>query len=225
MAASTFRPTKLNYNSAFYQNGFMEKQKFIIVNTPKCGKEDAFFDLIIQQRVRVVVMLGKMLPSDNMTINRYWKEFLPCVKSKYTTELHYFLDGGNYMRVTVQLKSAEVRHTFNVLHYNIWKNEGVPFSAKDFSNFVIETRFANRLVYGSTLARHPIIVHCDGGVGLAAMYCAIEIGMDQGLYTHGKVNAICCIKKLLPQLCNVNEKQIKFIQLLFRNYVNKNNKN
>ena len=93
-------------------------------------------------------------------------------------------------------------------------------SAKDFTDFVIETRFANKSVHGSMLAHHPIIVHCDAG--LAALYCAVEIGMDQSFYTHSKVSAVRCVKKLLPYLRNsVTQKQIKFMQLLLRNYINK----
>nr|AGQ20207.1 AsIV-cont00096-ORF1 [Apophua simplicipes ichnovirus] len=224
----TYRPIGTSYN-VHQQVLPMMKQPFIVKPIPDYGKEDEFFDELLEQRVNVIVMLGKIVSDDANEpdrLNRYWAPSMKFSKDngKYEVTTNSILNERTYTSTFVTIrchKSTKMCHSFKVFHYHSWNGNGVPRNVQNFNDFIGYTRFANVVVHGSSLPLRPIIVHSDGVTGRVNLHGVIEIGMDLLWFTHRGIDVRCLVDRNLDKSTSTHHiitEQFKFIQQALVSY-------
>lgn len=224
----TFRPTYFNDEGDYHENSKIQEQTFVEKNIPQDSEVDEFFDLITEQKIQVVVLLEKICWEDSEVLERlryYWEPLPrgPKIDKKYKFIKSKTEFRKNYELISVSIESENVLYNFKVFRYQLI-SEDVPTSVKSFVNFLEEARIANCPSNNRTPTIAPIIVHSDGGAGLAGLISVIEIGMDFFWFNKNTINIrelIANNVRVMLSMKDIKKKQIEFCHKVLDMYAKK----
>lgn len=227
----TYRQTYFSSEADEHKNRQSQKQTFIEEKIPDYGEVDEFFDRIVEQKVRVVVLLEKICLEEPNVSERYKYYWQPSSddaedKKKYKIIMKKAENRGNYKFISLMIEwyeSGKMVHNFDVFNYTL-VSEDVPSRVETFTDFLNDVRIANCPIYIPTHPLAPIVIHSDGGVGLAGLISVIEIGMDMIQFCGDPRN----IQKVIadnvqsaPSMMHINQEQMVFCVKVFDMYASK----
>lgn len=214
------RPWKLNpYEEwAHFVNGYNTNEKFIVTRLPELERISAFFDMIFEQNVDVIVVPGRITQEEDLNHQHYWnvEGGQPMPNMRYTLDRRDGVITESYMTVDIILKCIPIPDKFRAIRvflFTDWLDEQcIPNTVTSFYSFVEEVNIANGVVASDRETCNPIVVHSTE-MGGASMYCAVDIGMDYGANKHA-VN----INNVINRVCqgfftgNITDGQYEFIK-------------
>ncbi|KAI5668340.1 hypothetical protein M9H77_18193 [Catharanthus roseus] len=176
-----YRPSARGYINASFITTSESVSRFIATQGPLSHTFEDFWEMILQYRCPVIIMLTRLV--DNYKV-------LNCIEHKMIKCGDYFQaeDGprefGNICIMTKWIKTTdkalvlrclEVKYKeseeppLNVLHiqYPEWPDHGVP---KD----TLAVREILKRIYNVPPSLGPIVVHCSAGIGRTGTYCTIH---------------------------------------------------
>lgn len=174
---------KGGYINANWVKGFEADREFIATQGPKAETARHFWEMVIEQKVKVIVMLCKLQETNKRTgmvrmmCNDYWPLGESSIKTiesdgvldPITLTTTEEKDFGGYIRrqITVTDKSG---HHRKVTHFQMtsWPDYGVPNNRDDVFNLIKEYRRVTKN------DKAPIVMHCSAGVGRTGTIIAVD---------------------------------------------------
>ncbi|KAK3230379.1 hypothetical protein Dsin_002260 [Dipteronia sinensis] len=170
-----YRPSARGYiNASLITTSSLERvSPFIATQGPLPHTYEDFWEMVIQYRCPVIVMLTRLVDNyKTVKCGDYFqaedgpREFGNiCIASKWIQSTDTSLVLRN---LEVKYKESEEPH-MSVLHiqYPEWPDHGVP---KD----TIAVREILKIIYRFPPNLGPIVVHCSAGIGRTGTYCTIQ---------------------------------------------------
>ncbi|KAF3642398.1 Protein-tyrosine-phosphatase PTP1 [Capsicum annuum] len=167
-----YRPLAKGYVNASFIAISEGVSRFIATQGPLAHTFEDFWEMIIQQRCPVIVMLTRLVDNYKMVKcgDYFQAEDGPrtfgniCIVTKYITS-----DTSLAMRILEVNYIESEEPPLRVLHiqYPEWPDHGVPRDT-------FAVREILKLTYNVPLSLGPIVVHCSAGIGRTGTYCTIH---------------------------------------------------
>lgn len=170
-----------DYINANYIDGFQQCRGYIGTQGPLPSTFDAFWRMIWEQRVAVIVMITNLVERGRRKCDMYWP--------KEGVETHGVIQVklvNEDARATYTIRTFSIRHlklkkkkSQNAerivlqFHYTNWPDHGTPEHPLPILSFVRQSAAANPIGAG------PIIVHCSAGVGRTGTYIVLDAMLKQ----------------------------------------------
>ncbi|KAH0777759.1 hypothetical protein KY290_009170 [Solanum tuberosum] len=167
-----YRPSAKGYINASFIEISEGVSQFVATQGPLAHTFEDFWEMIIQQRCPVIVMLTRLVDNYKMVKcgDYFQAEDGPrtfgniCIVTKYITS-----DASLVLR-TLEVNYIESEEPpLCVLHiqYPEWPDHGVPRDT-------LAVREIMKRTYNVPLSLGPIVVHCSAGIGRTGTYCTIH---------------------------------------------------
>ncbi|XP_037086729.1 tyrosine-protein phosphatase 99A-like [Pollicipes pollicipes] len=199
---------------ANYIDGFLFRNQYIGVRTPLTGSLAAFWRLIWEQRVQIVIMITSQAERNRNTYNKYWpldgKETHGLIEVEHlqTRRLASYTVRKFVMKHAKQKSRAVCGgRVIYEYHYTSWPAEGVPDQPLSILRFVRKTAAAN-----SGDGAGPILIHCRAGADRTGVYVVLDAMMSM-LRLRSAVNVFGFLKHIGTQRGSVvpTEEQYVFV--------------
>ncbi|XP_055833250.1 protein-tyrosine-phosphatase PTP1-like isoform X1 [Solanum dulcamara] len=167
-----YRPSARGYINASFIEISEGVSRFVATQGPLAHTFEDFWEMIIQQRCPVIVMLTRLVDNYKMVKcgDYFQAEDGPrtfgniCIVTKYITS-----------DTSLVLRTLEVNYIESeepplcVLHiqYPEWPDHGVPIDTLAVREILKQT-------YNVPLSLGPVVVHCSAGIGRTGTYCTIH---------------------------------------------------
>ncbi|XP_037087916.1 tyrosine-protein phosphatase 99A-like [Pollicipes pollicipes] len=189
-----------DYINANYIDGFLVRNQYIGAQGPLTGTFAAFWRLIWEQRIQIVVMITNLVERNRKKCDMYWPKEGTQVYGVIQVEL---LDQKELSTYTI--RKMLIKHTRHKkkkgvcseriiyqYHYTSWPDHGVPDHPLPILSFVRKSAAANGAGAG------PILVHCSAGVGRTGTYIVLD-AMMQMMKLRGAINVFGFLKYIRTQ--------------------------
>jgi len=134
------------------------EQRFLATQAPRPGVITEFWCLVLEQQVKVIVMLTELIEGNKIKADQYWPEQVgDILQLDHGIEVEYLScsNSSNYIHRRLRIGSVEV----DQIHCTHWKDKTAP----DSTQVMLELQSCvSRL---NTQPNSPILVHCSAGVG------------------------------------------------------------
>ncbi|XP_059088372.1 uncharacterized protein LOC131884562 isoform X2 [Tigriopus californicus] len=210
-----------DYVNASWIRNHQGERRFIATQGPLPETRQAFWQMILDYKVSLIVMVTRLKEGGNVKCHQYWpgkheRQFGPIqVVSTKKSKREFHLKGLalDHLRVTKGDHTINVRH----LQYQEWPDHGVPESPDS----VLELRQAMNALMVSSDPLSPIVVHCSAGVGRTGTL----IGLDNILNrieegaTHIDVPRVVCQMREDRCLMVQQPVQYRFLVMAVAKYI------
>lgn len=174
-----------DYINANYIDGFQKANAYIGTQGPLDDTVEAFWRMVWEQNVYVIVMITNLMERGRRKCDRYWPkapeetETYGHVEATLEKEQHM----ANFTVRTIKIKHLKLKRKKGVaserevkqFHYTSWPDHGVPCHPLPVLTFIRKSAGANPIDGG------PIIVHCSAGVGRTGTYIAVDAMQKQAV--------------------------------------------
>ncbi|KAK2726948.1 hypothetical protein QYM36_007700, partial [Artemia franciscana] len=180
-----------DYINANFIDGFQKSRAYIGTQGPLPTTFDAYWRMIWEQKVVIIVMITNLIERGRRKCDQYWPN--------EGTETYGVLDvtfikedvTATYTIRTFKIKHAKLRRKKHVCterivyqyHYTSWPDHGVPEHPLPILSFVRKSSAANPSDAG------PIVVHCSAGVGRTGTYIVLDAMLRQ-VKSRGEINVL-----------------------------------
>jgi len=154
-------------------------KKYIAAQGPGEDTTPAFWQMIWQYDIRVVVMLTAVLESCGIKCNTYWPDELGEMR-KYndlTIQLFDIAEAPTYVIRKFDLSHASSSTSRVIVHiqYISWPDRTAPSSCEELIQLVQLTRVMyNQYSNKGCDTPSPILIHCSAGVGRTGTYICVD---------------------------------------------------
>lgn len=154
-------------------------KKYIAAQGPGEDTTPAFWQMIWQYDIRVVVMLTAVLESCGVKCNTYWPDGLGEMR-KYndlTVQLFDVAEAPTYVVRKFDLSHPSASRSRVIVHiqYMSWPDRTTPSSCEELIQLVQLTRVMyNQYSNKGCDTPSPILIHCSAGVGRTGTYICVE---------------------------------------------------
>ncbi|XP_019875647.1 tyrosine-protein phosphatase non-receptor type 20 isoform X1 [Aethina tumida] len=160
-----------DYINASYIKGFSGDREYIAAQAPLRNTVEDFWKMIIQNHVKIIVMITKLVESNKQKCFKYY----PCPSKTLkfgdiTVRTLYQLNFENHCVREIQLKDQNDRqYSVTQIQYQNWPDFSIPVNKYEMINFCREVRKrqGNR--------KNLMVVHCSAGVGRTGTFIALDI--------------------------------------------------
>ncbi|XP_043193040.1 tyrosine-protein phosphatase 99A-like [Amphibalanus amphitrite] len=192
---------KADYVNANYVDGYQRPRAYIATQGPLPDTFDAFWRLVWEQNVYIVVMITNLMERGRKKCDQYWPQ-----EGKETYgDIQVTAVGQNVM-ATYTIRKFCLRHlkvdkkrgrgaaerVVYQYHYTSWPDHGIPHSPLPILSFIRKSAAANPEAAG------PIVVHCSAGVGRTGTYIVLD-SMMRMIRAKGEVNVFGFLKHIRTQ--------------------------
>ena len=163
-------PADTDYINASFIPGFHVSDTFIAAQAPRHNTVEDLWQLIVEQRISIIVMLTRLVELGKEKCTRYWPESV----------------GGSecygHMAVSLQKEERHTGYTVRELllylsdnrnikvtqfHYLAWPDHDVPQLFNNLLEFTETVKLHRRR------DRAPLLVHCSAGVGRTGTFISL----------------------------------------------------
>ncbi|XP_043212409.1 tyrosine-protein phosphatase 99A-like isoform X1 [Amphibalanus amphitrite] len=189
-----------DYINANYIDGYLVRNQYIGAQGPLTGTFGAFWRLIWEQRVQIVVMITNLVERNRKKCDMYWPKEGTEVYGPIQVELLDQRELATYTIRKMLIKHIKHKKKKGVsgeriiyqYHYTSWPDHGVPDHPLPILSFVRKSAAANGAGAG------PILVHCSAGVGRTGTYIVLDAMMNM-LKQRGTINVFGFLKHIRTQ--------------------------
>ncbi|XP_033744584.1 tyrosine-protein phosphatase non-receptor type 12-like isoform X2 [Pecten maximus] len=157
---------------------------YIATQGPLPHTVDDFWRMIMEKKVKVVIMACKLVEGNKKKCAVYWPETVGEEESYGNVTVKMTNESDMKEDCTVRVFEASYGDQFHKVtqyHYTGWPDHGIPEDRE-----VILTMIANmRDIRENDPAKAPILVHCSAGCGRTGTVCAIDYAW--GILKGGKL--------------------------------------
>ncbi|XP_046437847.1 receptor-type tyrosine-protein phosphatase eta-like [Daphnia pulex] len=171
------------YINASFIPGFSEKEKeYIAAQGPKDNTLGDFWQMILEQDVRLIAMVTSLYECGKKKCEKYWPSEDELVIYGDDTQLE-LLRETTYSFYTIRnilvTKAPDLKREIQQFHFTAWPDFETPDQPEELIRFIeIVRRQARQLNFSS-----PIVVHCSAGVGRTGTFIALDYLIQQVLIT------------------------------------------
>jgi receptor-type tyrosine-protein phosphatase eta len=187
------KTSKHGYINANYIQGkeFGIQTDYIATQGPIPETIGDFWRMVVEQKVRLILMVAKECESGKIKCEKYWPSksvplhfdednektnMDPKTTHGISVELASEEEAKNGAIVTRKLLvhcNGETREVV-MLHFMPWPDHGVPNDPSDFLHLV---ELAD--LYWKNHPSSPIVIHCSAGIGRTGTFCTVDIVLKQ----------------------------------------------
>jgi len=170
-----------DYINANYIDGFQKFQAYIGSQGPLDETFEAFWRMVWEQKVFVIVMITNLVERGRRKCDMYWPKEGTITYGHIDVTLVKEDIMANYTVRTLKLKHTKLKkkkwvaseRMVEQYHYTAWPDHGTPADTLPVLSFVRKSVASNPVEGG------PIVAHCSAGVGRTGTYIAIDAMMKQ----------------------------------------------
>ncbi|TRY69985.1 hypothetical protein TCAL_10021 [Tigriopus californicus] len=202
-----------DYINANYIDGYRKYNAYIGTQGPLEDTCEAFWRMVWEQNVFVIVMITNLSERGRRKCDMYWpKDDAGCSYGPFEVHLEHEKVMSNYTLRKLKLRHLKLRKKKcasgerDVLqfHYTSWPDHGVPAHPLPVLSFIKKSSESNPPDGG------PIIVHCSAGVGRTGTYIAIHALLEQ-IRDQGQFNAFGFLKHIRKQRNHLVQTEEQYI--------------
>ncbi|XP_077970522.1 uncharacterized protein LOC144425091 [Styela clava] len=188
-------------NSQFFDQfqGHTKRRKYIATQGPLATTVDDFWQMIIEHKCYLIVMLTKEREAGKKKCEKYWPDENKNQKfGSVLVENVHEVNYGSFIKRSFTVKSRNEGHdvTFNVHQYQFlkWPDHGAPATTSD----LLRMHRAVMKSYEEIGKGSPIVVHCSAGAGRTGTLIGFDILLDESRSTRS-VDAFACVLNMRKQ--------------------------
>ncbi|XP_077970233.1 receptor-type tyrosine-protein phosphatase epsilon-like [Styela clava] len=192
-------PEGSGYINACYIDGHNKRRKYIATQGPLATTVNDFWQMIIEHKCYLIVMLTKEKEAGKKKCEKYWpdenknQEF-GSVLVENVHEVNY----GSFIKrsFTVKSRNKGLDVTLNVYQYQFlkWPDHGAPATTSD----LLRMHRAVMENYEEIGKGSPIVVHCSAGAGRTGTLIGFDILLDESKSV-GSIDAFACVLNMRKQ--------------------------
>ena len=176
---SNIKPAKhtrvLLHNDTWINANFVDQHRLILTQAPKPNTMLAFWQMVWEYRVPVIIMLCDFIESGRRKADPYWPQHYKNqsvkIKSKGLTlfTIEHINDQmiGDVKQTQLRLTKNKKSRTIYHLWYRKWGDFSCPSSAKSVD-------ILRNLCWTYASQDRPPLIHCSAGVGRAGTFATID---------------------------------------------------
>ncbi|KAK4298161.1 hypothetical protein Pmani_029475 [Petrolisthes manimaculis] len=166
-----------DYINASYIHGHKKAKMFIAAQGPLNNTRQAFWRMVWEKQVHIIVMLTTCVQNGVEKCYKYWpgeSETLEYSLEQLTvTSLKEIVNSHFVARKFSLVKKGKKPRDVYQYHFVAWPDMGCPSSPDHLLSFL------NQVKKAQPPAGHPIVVHCSAGVGRTGTFIGLYNLMDQ----------------------------------------------
>ena len=187
-------------NASFIKHSLVPRQ-YIMCQGPLEGTSEAFWKMVLQNKVKLIVMLGNFVENEREKVF----EYLPLIEDEGCGQSDDSRDFNSVSVKCVDVKVTEKimtertleitergsdnKHACTHCHFSSWADFGVPAKVE-----YLET-LLNFVQLKSASDSSPIIVHCSAGVGRSGVFVYCDIVLS--LLSQSSLESVAYVEELL----------------------------
>nr|XP_039258287.1 receptor-type tyrosine-protein phosphatase alpha-like [Styela clava] len=196
--------------------GHNKRRKYIATQGPLATTVDDFWQMIIEHKCYLIVMLTKEREDGKKKCEKYWpdknkNQMFGSVLVENIHEVNY----GSFIKrsITVKSRNKGLDVTLNVYQYQFlkWPDHGAPATTSD----LLRMHRAVMENYEEIGKGSPIVVHCSAGAGRTGTLIGFDILLDESKSV-GSIDAFACVLNMRKQRVEMvqNSDQYVFVHKL-----------
>ncbi|XP_037070696.1 tyrosine-protein phosphatase 99A-like isoform X1 [Pollicipes pollicipes] len=190
---------RCDYVNANFIDGYERPRAYIGTQGPLPDTYAAFWRMVWEQDVHIVVMITNLMERGRKKCDMYWPQ-----EGSETYGVIKVTASGEDVMATYTIRKFKLQHlkskkprrvaskTVYQYHYTNWPDHGIPENPLPILSFVRKSAAANSDGAG------PIIVHCSAGVGRTGTYILLD-SMMRMIRTRGELNVFGFLKYIRTQ--------------------------
>ncbi|KAF0990478.1 hypothetical protein HZS_3030 [Henneguya salminicola] len=199
-----------------------EKFVYILSEAPINNTFDHHWKMILQENVKIIVILVDLKPYKKTLKNKYWPDvdqsidLLECYQITTLKEWEEY--GIDHVNLIVTNKNDKSYTSISIQYYNEWLDRDIP-NDLDIIIKLVDNIYMKR----ETKTTSPVLIHCSDGAGRSGTFVLIDMMINkirlEGWFTliSIKINLIL-VRSLRPYLVDTLD-QYKFIYTTIKHYI------
>ncbi|KAL0964895.1 hypothetical protein UPYG_G00274040 [Umbra pygmaea] len=196
-----------DYINANYIPGYTSPKEYIATQGPLPETRNDFWNMVLQQRSHIVVMLTQCNERRRVKCDHYWPfTDEPVAYGEISVEMLSESESPEWTIRNFRLGYADESHDVLHLNYTSWPDHGVPTvnAIESILQFVhIVRQQANR-------SKEPIVVHCSAGVGRTGTFIALDRLM-QHIREHEFIDILGMVSEMRSHRLSMVQTEEQFV--------------
>lgn len=201
-----------DYINASHVEHDLVPRKYIMCQGPLYGTCYSFWRMVIDQKVRMIVMLGNFVEQNIPKVFEYFpinmdpdlstKQFgnliIRCCDSEYI--------GKIFVKRRLRIEDVESGETYEIIHFHFvsWSDFGVPSKVEYLETLLNVMNNCCKEEEASKMG--PIVVHCSAGVGRSGVFVYVDVLLS--LLSEASLDSVDYIGELI----SIRKQRMKCIQ-------------
>ncbi|XP_077969091.1 uncharacterized protein LOC120335086 [Styela clava] len=188
---------KSGYINACFINGHNVRHKYIATQGPLPDTVGDFWQMVLEQQSKVIVMLAKEIEAGKKKCQKYWPDAgkkLPIgdIVIENAQEVNY----SAFMRRVLVVKSKQNNKSLTVYQYQFlkWPDHGAPQTTSNLLRMHQAVLKSCQELENDS----PIVVHCSAGSGRTGTFIGYDILLDES-NSKRSVDVFSCVLNMRKQ--------------------------
>ncbi|XP_021350947.1 tyrosine-protein phosphatase non-receptor type 12-like isoform X2 [Mizuhopecten yessoensis] len=183
-----------------------DKDGYIASQGPLPNTVNDFWRMIMENRVKVVIMACKLIEGNKKKCAVYWPELVGDEEDYGNVTVTMTNESDMKEDCTVRVFEAsygDQSHQVTQYHYTGWPDHGIP----EDRNVILAMVAKMRDIRHKDAEKAPILVHCSAGCGRTGTVCAIDYAWE--LLRGGKLTADFELKQIVEAMREQRQSMIQ----------------
>ena len=200
-----------DYINASHVKHVFVPRRYIMCQGPLETTCYSFWKMIIEQNVKMVVMLGNFVEQNRSKVFQYLP--IDCESSKSTQFGNVIIRcseieeiGKIYVKRRLHVENIDSGDSYGVNHFHFvsWSDFGVPSKVEHLETLLNDTNYCYKSEEDPK--KGPIVVHCSAGVGRSGVFVYVDILLS--LLSESSLDSIDYVGELI----SIRKQRMKCIQ-------------